>query len=113
MKKLMLSIAAIALLLTFTTQAQVYTNSNSEEPFKEVVETEEDYEKIEVSELPEAVTASITRDFVEATTTEAWVKEKDGKSVYKIKLDLNGEEKKLYADAEGNWIDKEDKKKDS
>lgn len=113
MKKFMLSIAAIAFLFTINTQAQVYTNSSSEEPFKEVVKTNEDYEEIEVSELPAAVTESITRDFVEATTTEAWVKEKDGKSIYKIKLDINGEEKKLYSDAEGNWIDKDDKKKDS
>lgn len=109
----MLFIAAIAFLFSFTTQAQVYANSNNGEPFEEVGESDDDYEKIEVSELPEAVTASITRDFVEATTKEAWVKEKDGKSVYKIKLDLNGEEKKLYADAEGNWIDKDYKKKDS
>lgn len=109
----MLFIAAIALLSSFTTQAQVYANSNSEEPFKESVETEEDYEEIEVSELPETVTASITRDFAEATTKEAWVKHEDGKSTYKIKIDYNGEEKKLYADAEGNWIDKDYKKKDS
>lgn len=109
----MLSIAAIALLFTFTTQAQVYTNSSSEEPYKEVVETNDDYEQIEISELPEAVTASITRDFVDATTKEAWVKTENDKSTYKIKLDINGEEKKLYADSEGNWIDKDYKKKDS
>lgn len=109
MKKLILTFAGIGLLFT-TTQAQVYSNSTSEEAFIEVLEIQDEFEKIEISELPEAVTASITRDFEEAETTEAWVKEEEGKLVYKIKLNVNDEEKELFADAEGNWIDEGDEK---
>lgn len=113
MKKLILTFGAIGLFFAVSTQAQVYANSSSEVPFVEVLE-KSDYEKIEVSELPAAITTSVSTDFEEATITEAWVKEKeDGTSVYKIKLDVNGEEKKLYADAEGNWIDSDEETKES
>lgn len=121
MKKLILSFAAIGLFFT-TTQAQVVaeTTTTTEVTTTEVteVEVQDDFTQIEVVELPAAVTAAITRDFAGAVTQEAWVKEKDGKVVYKIKVDVNGEKQKLYADAEGNWIEKEkkdkkDKNKDS
>lgn len=122
MKKLILSFAAIGLFFT-ATQAQVVseTTTSTEVTTTEVtteVEVQDDFTQIEVVELPAAVTAAITRDFAGAVTQEAWVKEKDGKVVYKIKLDVNGEKQKLYADAEGNWIEKEkkdkkDKNKDS
>ncbi|QED38259.1 hypothetical protein FK178_11285 [Antarcticibacterium arcticum] len=110
MKKLVLSFAAIGLFFT-ATQAQVVseTTTTTEVSTTEVT-VQDDYSQIEVAELPATVTAAITRDFVGAVTQEAWVKEKDGKVVYKIKLNVNGEEQKLYADAEGNWIDKKDKK---
>ena len=122
MKKLILSFAAIGLFFT-ATQAQVVaeTTTTTEVTTTEVtteVEVQDDFTQIEVVELPAAVTAAITRDFAGAVTQEAWVKEKDGKVVYKIKLEVDGEKKKLYADAEGNWIEKEkkdkkDKNKDS
>lgn len=117
MKKLVLTFAAVGLFFT-ATQAQVTENpenTGEEATQSQVAEAGDDYEKIELAELPEAVTTAITRDFAEATTQEAWVKQKDEKTVYKIKLDVNGEEKTLYADAEGNWIDKKhkDKNKDS
>jgi len=118
MKKLILSFAAIGLFFT-TTQAQVVSETTtSTEVTTTEVTVQDDYSQIEVVELPAAVTAAITRDFAGAVTQEAWVKEKDGKVVYKIKLDVNGEKQKLYADAEGNWIEKEkkdkkDKNKDS
>lgn len=108
MKKLVLSIAAIGLFFT-ATQAQVVAETTTTEVSTEVT-VQDDFTQIEVIELPAPVTAAITRDFAGAVTQEAWVKEKDGKVVYKIKLNVNGEEKKLYADAEGNWIDKKDKK---
>lgn len=113
MKKLVLTFAAVGLFFTTTTQAQVYESTGEEATQSQVAEAGDEYEKIELAELPEAVTTAITRDFAEATTQEAWIKEKDEKTVYKIKLDVNGEEKILFADAEGNWIDKEEKKKDS
>jgi len=110
MKKLVLTFAAIGLFFTGV-QAQVAeTTTTTEVTTQAVVSENDDFEKIEVAELPAAVTTAITRDHAGATTQEAWVKEKDGKVVYKLKLNVDGEEKKLYSDAEGNWIDKKDKK---
>ncbi|CAN5129174.1 hypothetical protein BH23BAC2_BH23BAC2_04910 [soil metagenome] len=111
MKKLVLTFAAIGLFFTGT-QAQVVaeTTTTTEVTTTNTVVADDDYVKIELVELPAAVTAAITRDFAGATATEAWVKEKESKVVYKLKVNVNGEEKKLYADAEGNWIDKKDKK---
>ena len=117
MKKLILTFGAIGLFFT-TTQAQVaetttetsseaYTEANSEVGMQKA---EDGFEKIELTEVPAAVTEAISRDFADAGTQEAWVKEKEGKKIYKIKLNVNGEEKKVYADAEGNWIDMKEKK---
>lgn len=111
MKKLVLTFAAIGLFFTGV-QAQVAetTTTTTEVTTQTVVSEEDDYVKIELVELPAAVTTAITRDFAGATAQEAWVKEKDGKVVYKLKVNVDGEDKKLYADAEGNWIEKKDKK---
>jgi hypothetical protein len=110
MKKLILSFATVGLFFT-ATQAQVaettdvYTESQTE-----VAVAGDEFEEIDVTALPAAINEAIARDFAGATAQEAWVKEKDNKQVYKIKLNVAGEEKKVYADAEGNWIDMKDKK---
>ncbi|HSI69216.1 MAG TPA: hypothetical protein VK941_03220 [Gillisia sp.] len=111
MKKLILSFAAIGLFFT-ATQAQVaeVKTDAQVEPQTEVAVVGDDFEEIDVTALPAAVNEAIARDFAGATAQEAWVKEKDNKQVYKIKLNVSGEEKKVYADAEGNWIDMKDKK---
>lgn len=111
MKKIILTFAAIGMF--FTTQAQVAettTEANTQATTEMTEEKDDDFEEIELTELPAAVNEAITRDFAQATTQEAWVKDKDDKRVYKIKLNVNGEEKKVYADAQGNWIDMKDKK---
>ncbi len=113
MKKLVLTFAAIGLFFTGT-QAQEVAEIQTENPaqMETVAIAEDDYEEITIAQIPVAVTEAVMRDFAGAVTQEAWVKEKDNKKVYKLKLNVNGEEKKVYADAEGNWIDKKDKKKD-
>jgi hypothetical protein len=111
MKKLILSFAAIGLFFT-ATQAQV-TEANTDvyvDSETEVAVMGDEFEEIDVTALPAAVNEAIARDFAGATAQEAWVKDKDDKKVYKIKLNVAGEEKKVYADAEGNWIDMKDKK---
>lgn len=117
MKKLVLTFVAIGLFFTgIHAQVVEVTGVPEIEAGTEVTNVEDDFEPIELWELPEAVSEAISRDYAGATTQEAWVKEKDGKSIYKIKLDVNGNEQKLYADAQGNWIDKDkmkDKKKDT
>lgn len=115
MKKIVLTFAAIGLFFATAAQAQeVEATAISETAIvTETAVQQDDFKKIEVSELPETITAAIATDFEGAITKEAYVKEKEGKLIYKIKLDVNGVEKKVYADADGNWIKKEDKKKES
>lgn len=111
MKKLVLTFAALGLFFT-TTQAQVTETTTDvyAESQTEVAVVEDEFVEIDLSEIPAAVNEAITRDFAGATAQEAWVKEKEDKKIYKIKLNVSGEEKKVYADAEGNWIDMKDKK---
>ncbi len=113
MKKLGLTFAAIGLFFATAAQAQDVEATTTTSVVTETAVQTDDFKKVEVSELPEAVTAAIATDFEGATTKEAYVKEKEGNLIYKIKLDVNGVEKKVYADADGNWIKKEDKKKES
>lgn len=109
MKKLVLTFAAIGLFFTGV-QAQVAeTTTTTEVTTQTVVLENNGYDKIEVAELPLAVTTAINRDFAVAITEQAWVREKDGKVIYKLKINVDGKNKMLYADAEGNWIEKKDK----
>lgn len=109
MKKLGLTFAAIGFFFATTSQAQV-TETSTEVQTEVTTSVQNDYEKVEVAELPEAVTTAISTDKAGATTEEAWVKEKEGKKIYKLKL--SGQEEHVYIDAEGNWIDKDEKEKD-
>ncbi len=115
MKKLGLTFAALGLFFATTAQAQEGSEAIAQvsTEVEVAVLAQDEYGKIEVAELPAAVTLAIETDYTGATAKEVWLKEKEGKKVYKIKLDVNREEKKVYADAEGTWIKKEDKKKEA
>ncbi len=109
MKKLGLSLMAAA--------AMFFATENMNAQVEEVTETEaqvadktQDLEEIDVVALPQAIKDAVMTDFSGATTEEAWVKEKEGKKMYKLHLNVDGEKKKVYADEEGNWIDKKEKK---
>jgi hypothetical protein len=112
MKKLGLILLVIGLFFT-AAHAQVEELQTEVEVEKELVVAGDEFEKIEVSALPEAVTAAILTQFPEAITTEAFVKQDEEKVIYKVKLDLKGQMKKVYLDSAGNWIKKEDKKEES
>ena len=110
MKKLGLTLVAIGLFF-ITAQAQVEGELEAEGEIVAVVG--EEFEKIEVSALPEAVTASTLTQFPDAITTEAYLKNVDEEVIYKVELDLNGQIKKVYLDSDGNLLKKEDKKEES
>lgn len=113
MRKLGLILAAIGLFFT-TAPAQVVGEVEAEvEVENKLVVVGDEFEKIEVSALPEAVTAAILTQFPEAISTEAFVKQDEEEVIYKVKLDLKGQMKKVYLDSAGNWIKKEDKKEES
>jgi len=113
MKKpgLTLIVAAGMLMINQNVRAQV------EEP-QEVEQTEvvektkqenDDFIKLDVLALPQAIKDAIMTDMDGTYPEEAWVKEKDGKNIYKLVLNVNGEKKMAYIDKEGNWIEEEDK----
>ena len=112
MKKMFLTmVAAAAMVLTTQTATAQVEGENKTAPEQEM-QQKHDFEKIEVADLPAEVQQAVERDFQGSTVAEAYVKEKDGEKKYKVVLSTtDGQSKELYADAQGNWIEK-DKKKD-
>lgn len=114
MKKICITVFA-ASAMVFSTQS--LSAQEVDQPRVEVEETvaqraQEDFRQIEVQELPAEVQQAVERDFAGATIAEAYVKEHEGEQKFKLKVSTaEGEDKELYADAEGNWIDKEKKEK--
>ncbi|MDT0646909.1 hypothetical protein RM545_09410 [Zunongwangia sp. F260] len=107
MKKLGLSLIAAAAFLISTNDIQAQATDMEEE----IVEVEQeqqtdDFQTIEIMALPQAVKVAVIKDFEGATTEEAWVKTDDeGKKVYKIAINVDGESKNVVADADGKWIE--------
>ena len=67
------------------------------------ISTQDNYTEIDSSELPEAVTAAIEKDYPTATVSKAFVN-KDKQ--YKLEVILeDGAAGTLYADQDGNWIE--------
>ena len=64
----------------------------------------DDFKEIKVSELPEAVATAVNEDYAGATVSKAYKNDKDQ---YKLELAMeDGTAGTVYADAEGNWIEK-------
>lgn len=63
----------------------------------------QNFEEINVSDLPEAVTAAVKKNYPTAKVDKAYKNEKDQ---YKLELSLeDGTKGTVYADSEGNWIE--------
>jgi len=68
----------------------------------EVIAAQDDFAEIAISELPEAVSAVLAKDYPTATISKAYVNEA---KQYKLEVSLeDGTSGTLYADEEGNWI---------
>ncbi|MGY5849102.1 hypothetical protein [Salegentibacter sp. F14] len=113
MKKLGLSLLAVTAMFFYTenANAQVEGEVEANTQVEAHAQQQKDFQEIDVVALPQPVKDAVMTDFNGAVTEEAWVKEKDGKTVYKLSLNVEGEKKKVYADQDGNWIDKDDKDK--
>lgn len=113
MKKLGLSLLAATAMFFFTenANAQVEGEVKTDVEVEAQAQEKSDFKEIDVVALPQSVKDAVMTDYNGAVTEEAWVKEKDGKAVYKLSLNVEGEKKKVYADEDGNWIDKKDKDK--
>lgn len=117
MKKICLSVVAASAMLFSAQNLSAQEVAQAQVEVEETVEqrAQEDFRQIEVQELPAEVQQAVERDHAGATISEAHVKEKEGEQKFKLKVTTaQGEEKELYADAQGNWIDKDkkDEKKD-
>lgn len=63
----------------------------------------QDFEEISVSDLPEAVSSAVAKDYPTAKVDKAYKNDQDQ---YKLDLSLeDGTTGTVYADAEGNWIE--------
>lgn len=99
MKKLIF--AAVFSLVGVTAFAQ--DTNEAQVDATEVVAAQDDFAEIEASELPEAVTAAVAKNYPTATINKAYVNEA---KQYKLEVSLeDGTSGTLFADAEGNWIE--------
>ncbi|HJD91597.1 MULTISPECIES: hypothetical protein [Bacteroides] len=102
MKKLVLTVALFFGLGTVATYAQ---QEVKEQAVQEVVQDE--FVKIEISELPEAVVNTIKKDYEESTVQEAYVSEKYGIKTYKVVLkDQEDQETTVFFNENGEKLEK-------
>ncbi len=100
MKKLVL---VVALSLGSLTAFAQETEEVQAEVTEVVMEAQDTFTAIELSELPVAITEALAKDYPNTTISTAYVNEE---AQYKLKVTKeDGTEVKLYADAEGNWIE--------
>ena len=76
-------------------------------------QTSSEMQPIAATDLPAAITASLQgQDYSGWTVANAFKKEKDGKTVYKVELKNGAETKTVKFDADGNKLKGKDKDKD-
>ncbi len=114
MKKIVWSFMTIGAMffVTQNMQAQEGEMEMESEMEMEVEVVNDEFTSIEVAALPQTVKDAIMTEYNDATVSEAWVKSKDDGMVYKVKLDIKGELKKVYIDQDGNWLDKTEKEEE-
>ncbi|MDN3621171.1 hypothetical protein QWY81_17025 [Polaribacter undariae] len=100
MRKLVLTLTVAVLTSGATVFAANDINTNNVDEIV-MVATNDDFKEIEIKELPEAVSTSISRDFSTATVVKAYLN--DSKQ-YKIELTADGTKGVVYLDKEGNWL---------
>lgn len=98
MKKLMLvAVMAFGSMTAFAQDVATAENVESE------VVAQEEFTEIELTDLPEAVSAAVVKNYPTSKIDKAYVNES---AQYKLEVSLeDGTKGTLYADAEGNWIE--------
>ncbi|WP_027125565.1 hypothetical protein [Gelidibacter mesophilus] len=100
MKKVVLTVAII--LGGLSTYA---TSAFTPNPTKGIELTvQEEYKEIKAEMLPKAVKDALAKDFQTATLDKAYV---NAKLEYKLDITVDGAASTVYADKDGNWIEKE------
>ena len=110
MKKLFF--AFIMCLATVAALAQDASTPAAQQPAAQEQGTSTEMQPIAASDLPAAVTASLQgQDYSGWTVSNAFKKEKDGKTIYKVELKNGAETKTVKFDADGNMLKGKDKEK--
>jgi hypothetical protein len=108
MKKICLSLVAASAILFSTQTASAQTAVQEEVTVEQTADQQTEFTQVAIEDLPAAVQQAVERDFAGAVIAEAYVKETEASQEFKLVVQTaEGEQKELYADAEGNWIDKE------
>jgi hypothetical protein len=98
MKKLMVSAAIV--LGSLSTYATIIPVSNI---VTQSVLMQEEYSEVQAEAIPEAVKAALKTAKPDATLVKASV---NAKKEYKLEITVGDQKATVYADAEGNWINK-------
>ncbi|MEL4308822.1 hypothetical protein [Joostella sp. CR20] len=70
---------------------------------EDIYATQDEYEEIQISEVPQAITEALASDFPGAEIIKAY---KNEAAEYKIEVSAGGEATTLYADENGEWLQK-------
>jgi len=98
MKKLILSV--IILLGSVSTFAAVLPFANTA---IKMVLLQEDYTEVKVQEVPDVVKTALKTAYPDATLDKAYV---NAAKEYKLEISVKDQKATVYADANGNWINK-------
>lgn len=99
MKKIFLSAAVILGGLSAFASSTIEMNQSDEIVFA----VQEEYKEVKAEDLPQAVKDALAADFETATLTKASVNEKEE---YKLDVSVEGNAYSIYADKDGNWLEK-------
>lgn len=100
MKKIVLTVAIVlGGLSTYATSAFPMKNISKIE-----IVAQDEFKEIDAESLPQAVKDAFAADFQTATLDKAYVNDKQE---YKLEITLDGAASTVYADKDGNWIEKE------
>lgn len=105
MKKFILSTATIAALFFTTGNLHAQDEEIEVETEVEMEQETKEFESIDVIALPQNIKDAILTDYNGAVASEAWVMTKDDETkVYKLNLDVKGEQEQVFMDSDGNWL---------
>jgi len=100
MKKVILTVAIVA--SGFSTFALVNNPIQNEII---TVSIADEFTEIALENLPETITATMAKDFPEATLSKAYI---NSNEQYKLEFTMDDTENIVYADKDGNWLKESD-----
>ena len=100
MKKLILSVAVLVATITFAPTANAQAQDGQA---KTAQEQEAAYKEIEVSAVPATITDALKKAYPTAVIHKAGISQA---KEYQLEVEVEGQRGLLFADENGNWIQK-------